>query len=60
VSEREIEYIRVAGTDLPAAVAVCPICKVLDLHTRFDTTQEPWKATCTEGHEWAVRILPPN
>jgi hypothetical protein len=24
----------------------------------FDTTEEPWKATCSSGHEWEVKTKP--
>lgn len=56
MSEREIEYISVAGRDIPAYLAVCPKCKTLDLGTMFAPGDDlkSLVATCPNGHEWDI------
>ncbi len=35
MSEREIQYVTVAGRDIAAVHCICPVCKMLDLNTEF-------------------------
>ena len=71
--EREIQFVTVAGRDIPAYQVICPVCKaidldnapgepcrgVLDLNTTFDTAAEPWIARCSQGHEWKIEFSMP-
>lgn len=50
----EIKTITVAGIELDSALAVCPVCHTLDLHTDFDTRAEPWVLTCVKNHKWTI------
>jgi hypothetical protein len=57
MAEYKVEWVEIKGKSIPAERVVCPQCNVLDLNTDFDTTEEPWKATCSKGHEWAVKTV---
>lgn len=46
------------GTVIPAAKAVCPTCKVLDLGVGAQRTDQPmggWALTCSQGHQWVLQ-----
>lgn len=50
----EVTYIVVAGQKLPASVAICPECRILDLSTIFNTSLAIWEMTCSKGHKWKL------
>ncbi len=52
-----VEWVEIAGKSIPAEKVVCPYCKTLDLHTDFDTSSEPWIATCPNDHEWEIKTV---
>ncbi len=58
MSDYKVEWVEIAGKSIPAERVTCPYCHVLDLKTDFDTSQEPWRATCSNGHEWNVKSSP--
>lgn len=51
---REIKTVDIAGRTIDAHKVVCPECNALDLNTDFETSEEPWVATCTKGHVFGV------
>jgi len=59
MADYRVEYVTV-GQDkhIPAEKAICPVCKVLDMGTGFNTSVYPWEARCSKGHEWTVKAAP--
>jgi len=55
MADYKVEWVEIAGKSIPAEKVVCSICHTLNLSTDFDTSVEPWRATCPEGHEWEIR-----
>ena len=62
MAEYKVEWVEIQTKNgkisVPAERIVCPICKTLDLGTAFDSTTEPMKALCPEGHEWEIKTRP--
>jgi hypothetical protein len=58
MSEYRVDWVEIKGKSIPADRVVCPICETLDLGTDFDTSQEPWRAICPQGHEWEIKTVP--
>ncbi len=58
MAEYKVDWVEIKGKSIPAERVVCPVCETLDLNTDFDTSEEPWKATCAQGHEWKVKTKP--
>lgn len=55
MAQYEVQTITLSsGRTMPAALLICPVCKVLDMGVDVNTGKEPWVATCTKGHQWDV------
>lgn len=56
MSEREIQYVEVAGRHIAAVHCICPVCKTLDLNTEFKPHDDldGLIAICPLGHEWHI------
>jgi hypothetical protein len=56
MGEVEIQWITLTGGQtIPAYKLVCPQCKALVLGgTTVNTSVEPWRADCGNGHQWDV------
>jgi hypothetical protein len=53
MSDYRVEYVTLSGGKLvPAEKLICPVCKVLDMDGRFNTSVDPAEAECSKGHEW--------
>jgi hypothetical protein len=52
--DREIQYVTVAGKDIPAEQIVCPTCHALDLATTVDLGNKT--ARCSQGHQWIIYL----
>ena len=51
-------FVRVCDTYLPTQIVMCPICRMVDMATTFDTGVVPWIACCSEGHRFPVDPRP--
>lgn len=58
MADKQVEWIEIAGKSIPAEKCICPRCKTLDMETDFDTSSEPWIATCPNDHEWEIKSTP--
>lgn len=56
MSDREIQYIEVAGRTILAHLAICPECKVLDLNSTFAPSEslDGLIVECSKGHSWEI------
>jgi hypothetical protein len=55
----EVQTLEIGEHTIPAHLAICPTCNVLDLHTTFDIASHPkWKATCSQNHTWEFSVEP--
>jgi hypothetical protein len=54
--EKEIQFVEVAGKQIPAQNLVCPSCRTLWLDVTVNTSVTPWVATCPNNpdHTWEV------
>lgn len=56
MSEYKVEYVQLsAGKSVPTERIICPVCRVLDMDTDFDTSEEPARAECSQGHKWTFK-----
>ena len=55
VGKYKVEYVTLSGgRSVPAHLLVCPECNKLDLKTDIDTSENPFTARCSQGHEFKI------
>lgn len=58
MNNKEVETVTISdGKVLLASDVVCPVCRVLDLSTDINTSQNPFVLTCSAGHQWTITPL---
>lgn len=59
MAKYRVEYVTLSsGRCVPAHLFTCPECEALDLGVDVDTSTQPWKAVCSEGHEFTIDARP--
>lgn len=56
-NEIEVQWVQLSGGETLAAYKmICPECKALVLGTTVNTSSNPWRGHCPEGHSWRISV----